>query len=114
MGAHLAAKHPDTVLVLNSKANTGPWMSYFTTGDGIAAGGNRLADEIQAALDANPQIDRLSMIPLSLGGLYSRFALKVLEDRGVLKGLTLANFISLASPHLGVVGHLNPLIRVKQ
>jgi hypothetical protein len=111
--AHLNATYGDKLLVLNSAANFGALNSFWTTSDGLVAGGQRLAADIERVLAANPQVSRLSMIPLSLGGLYARYALYELSSRGKLEGIILENFVSIASPHLGVAGHLNALIHVR-
>jgi Putative serine esterase (DUF676) len=111
---HLNATYGDKLIVLNSAANFGSFNSFWTTSDGLVAGGERLASEIEHVLAANPQVTRFSMVPLSLGGLYARYALYELNKRGKLDGITLENFVSIASPHLGVAGHLHPVIYVSE
>lgn len=105
--------HGTTVLVHAAEANWGTLSSFWSTTDGVAPGGTRLADEITGLLAAHPRIHTLSLVSLSLGGLYSRYALAVLQERGALDRLTLQNFITLASPHTGVRGHLNGLYYVR-
>ena len=100
------------LLVHTAISNYGIFKSFFSTSDGIAKGGTRLADEIAGVLKSHPTITTLSIIALSLGGLYSRFAVYVLEERGILARLTLQNFITLATPHLGVQGHFGSFASV--
>jgi len=95
------------VLTHNSTANAGPLgLSYFTTTDGIAAGGARLATEVRAVLKKNPSLTHLSFVGVSLGGLYVRAALEHLVDLPLAR----TNLITFASPHLGVRNHLLPVI----
>lgn len=78
-------------------------QSYFTTHDGIDAGGLRLAEEI---LDlVNVKFHRLkyfSILGHSLGGLYIRYAIGVLLAREFFKTICPLNFICFATPHLGL------------
>lgn len=51
-------------------------------------------------------ITDISMVGLSLGGLYSRFAVGLLHYQyGEL--IRFRNFVTLACPHLGVRRHIN-------
>eukprot|EP00977_Amphora_coffeiformis_P014239 scaffold3946_cov177-Amphora_coffeaeformis.AAC.2 len=85
------------------------------THDGIAAGGTRLAQEIQdliGRLNDSSESITLSMVGNSLGGLYARYALADLHVHFVdrnnnnsnSKRLVPAIFATTATPHLGV-GH---------
>lgn len=56
--------------------------SFFQTYDGIDAGGERLADEIQALAKRMPNLKKLSLLGHSLGGLYNRYCIGVLFARG--------------------------------
>ena len=89
-------------LVHRSTANASFPLSLVTW-DGVLAGGRRLADEIRGLTVATPSLRYLSLIGVSLGGLYCRVA-----AAGVLGSTPLAplNFVTLASPHLGVRSHL--------
>jgi len=91
--------HPEFV-VYSAKANIGK------TADGIAAGGQRLADEIMDQLSAyHEKFDSehfsLSFVGNSLGGLYARYALSKLDWTMVHPLI----FCTTASPHLGVSNH---------
>lgn len=67
-------------------------------------GGERLASEITNHVVANNQLRRISIVGNSLGGLYARYALKLLYDdlEGTVCGLQPHRFLSIATPHLGV------------
>lgn len=72
--------------------------------DGVKAGGEKLASEILGCIARNSQLKRLSVVGNSLGGLYMRYAMKVLFDDsdGTVGGLQPHRFMSIATPHLGV------------
>ena len=78
------------------------------TSDGIAAGGTRVAQEVNALLEdlANRAEAELSIsfVGHSLGGLYSRYALSLLEmeKEGRQHRVQPKVFCTTASPHLGV------------
>ncbi|CAN0107448.1 unnamed protein product, partial [Phaeothamnion confervicola] len=84
--------------VLNTEVNTGK------TTDGVAAGGRRLAVDIRAEVIRRPSLQRLSIVGNSLGGLYVRYALRLLWDRqsATFAGLAPDTFMTTAAPHLGV------------
>jgi len=73
------------------------------TTDGIVRGGERLADEVNQLVQhlreqqRQPRIS-LSLIGNSLGGLYARYALSLIDTTS----LELNSFITTATPHLGV------------
>jgi pimeloyl-ACP methyl ester carboxylesterase len=80
------------------------------TGDGIAAGGRRCAQEIEALVQhvsqsfsstekENGNTMSLSIISNSLGGLYARYALGHLPQ---WKNVRPAVFVTICTPHLGV------------
>jgi hypothetical protein len=86
--------------VLNSKSNEG-----FKSYSGIQLGAKRLADEVKLYLKSQPhQIKYISFVGNSLGGLYARYSLKYLHeyDKQTVSGLIPHNFITIATPHLGV------------
>jgi hypothetical protein len=96
--------HSDAQLLIHaSRANYGICSSYFTTSDGIDAGGARLAHEIRELIQQHSHVSHLSLVGISLGGLYARAALAHLTD---LHEISFQNFITFATPHLGVRGHL--------
>lgn len=68
----------------------------------------RLALEVKEVVKAHPSLQRISFVGNSLGGLYSRYALKELWDEGsrTIAGCEPVTFMTIASPHLGVRKHL--------
>lgn len=72
--------------------------------DGFKIGAERLADEIKKCVVANNQLKRISIVGNSLGGLYARYALKLLYNdlENTICGLQPHRFMSIATPHLGV------------
>lgn len=104
--------------------------SFLNTLGGVDYAGLRLASEVQQIVEKVPSLKRISFVAHSLGGLFARYAvammytpkdedmciLKDLESRGdehpvfrrrrepKIAGLEAVNFITLASPHLGVRG----------
>jgi hypothetical protein len=103
----LAQTHHDkdqsTCFVIHSaKANDGNTM------DGIAAGGGRVAEEVNGILTNIQKNDKrkisLSFVGNSLGGLYARYALS--EISGIRDGRIWPSvFCTIATPHLGVSEH---------
>jgi len=119
------------VLCLNTSCNDsgGLFKSFWTTIDGINVGGSRIHKELETFLtnyyqvntDHNPRsLTQISFIGSSLGGLYLRYLAKLLYEyssdheyfcitikwRGENTTLQLKpiNYVSLASPHLGISG----------
>ncbi|KAL4921871.1 putative serine esterase-domain-containing protein [Aspergillus aurantiobrunneus] len=86
--------------ILPSECNTGN-LTY----DGIEVCGERLAHEIEETLSTlkseGHNIQKLSVVGYSLGGLIARYALGLLYARGWLDKLEPVNFTTFASPHLG-------------
>lgn len=72
------------------------------TYDGVDRGGERLADEIEALARQMPRLAKLSMVGHSLGGLYSRYCAGELLSRGFFDKVAPVNFVTLATPHLGI------------
>ncbi|KAF5988567.1 hypothetical protein FBULB1_1443 [Fusarium bulbicola] len=76
------------------------------TYDGIEIGGERVCAEIEAKLrsirEQGGKISKLSIVGYSLGGLVSRYAVGLLYAKGILDDLECMNFITFATPHLGV------------
>eukprot|EP01095_Lingulamoeba_sp_RSL-Kostka_P002833 TRINITY_DN1374_c0_g1_i1.p1 TRINITY_DN1374_c0_g1~~TRINITY_DN1374_c0_g1_i1.p1 ORF type:complete len:384 (+),score=96.02 TRINITY_DN1374_c0_g1_i1:100-1251(+) len=101
--------------------NNSSWIGFLTlwkTLGGIQTGGERYLPEIKKILSESENIEEISFIGSSLGGLISRYIIGELlendkedidEDGDNLnefyyegKHIMLRNFISLASPHLGI------------
>ncbi|OTA96454.1 hypothetical protein M434DRAFT_392886 [Hypoxylon sp. CO27-5] len=91
----------DKLYLLVAKRNSGSF-----TYDGIERGGERVCLEIEEELETirnkGGKITKLSIVGYSLGGLVARYAVGLLEMRGVLREVEPMNFVTFASPHLGV------------
>ena len=92
-----------------SNCNSSP----LNTLDGIAAGGTRLFEEIVSVVNT-VKPDKLSLVGNSLGGLYVRYAAKLLvEAHGSGDGsltigghtIMLDTLMTTASPHLGIADY---------
>ncbi|KAL3505024.1 hypothetical protein ACH5RR_034865 [Cinchona calisaya] len=120
--------YPRDVLVHCSESN-----SSILTFDGVDVMGKRLADEVLSVVQKHPNLQKISFISHSLGGLVTRYAIAELygkdfsrksnqengdrkldgfedassEDKckGKIAGLDPVNFITFATPHLGSRGH---------
>ncbi|KAF5729167.1 putative lipase [Tripterygium wilfordii] len=111
-------------LIYASSCNT-----YTKTFSGIDGAGKRLADEVLKVVQTTEGLKRISFLAHSLGGLFARYAVAVLYSPitesqagdsansvivnsptalrsrpGTIAGLEPINFITLATPHLGVRG----------
>ncbi|KAF2550414.1 hypothetical protein F2Q68_00035035 [Brassica cretica] len=102
-------------LIYASSSNT----STKTFG-GIDGAGKRLAEEVRQVVQKSKSLKKISFLAHSLGGLFARHAVAVLYSqanddavsksgdshilRGRIAGLEPINFITLATPHLGVRG----------
>ncbi|XP_043688612.1 putative lipase YDR444W isoform X2 [Telopea speciosissima] len=113
-------------LIYASSSNT-----YTKTFRGVDGAGKRLADEVMQVVQKTESLKRISFLAHSLGGLFARYAISVLyssnlsvsdqpdladsrnenpensacsSKRGTVAGLEPINFITLATPHLGVKG----------
>uniref|UniRef100_K3X862 DUF676 domain-containing protein n=1 Tax=Globisporangium ultimum (strain ATCC 200006 / CBS 805.95 / DAOM BR144) TaxID=431595 RepID=K3X862_GLOUD len=89
----------ESVYVHSATSNA---ATFFQTYDGIDTGGERLAQEIQDIASQMPQLSKFSVIGHSLGGLYSRYAIGILFARGFFVDVEPMNFITMATPHLGI------------
>jgi Putative serine esterase (DUF676) len=85
--------------VLKSRSN-----ESFKSFDGIKACGEALAQEIIDCIERNSDLNRISFVGNSLGGLYARYSISILfsEKDGSICGLKPYRFMSVATPHLGV------------
>lgn len=84
-------------IVLNSKCNEGNLSKL-----GIINGAQCIADEI-IRFSENHKFRRISLVGMSLGGLYMRCVAKLLfnSDENTIAGLTPEVFCAFASPFLG-------------
>ncbi|KAF7553876.1 hypothetical protein G7046_g6976 [Stylonectria norvegica] len=91
----------DELHLLLAKQNSGSF-----TYDGIERGGERVCAEIEQEMrdfeTMGGKITKLSIVGYSLGGLVSRYAVGLLDAKGVLDTVQCMNFTTFASPHLGV------------
>ncbi|KAH8672928.1 putative serine esterase-domain-containing protein [Ilyonectria robusta] len=91
----------DDLYLLLAKQNSGSF-----TYDGIERGGERVCAEIEQQLrdieSSGGKIKKLSIVGYSLGGLISRYAIGLLDAKGILDTVECMNFTTFASPHLGV------------
>ncbi|KAJ0233700.1 Hydrolase-like protein family [Hirschfeldia incana] len=108
-------------LIYASSSNT-----FTKTFGGVDGAGKRLAEEVRQVVQKSKSLKKISFLAHSLGGLFARHAVAVLYSaaavsqasdgaalsnsgnshltRGSLAGLEPINFITLATPHLGVRG----------
>ncbi|KAI3491217.1 hypothetical protein L1887_44464 [Cichorium endivia] len=93
--------YPDDVIVHCSKRN-----SSLLTFNGVDVMGNRLANEVISVIKRHPNLEKISFIGHSLGGLIARYAIaKLYTQDSRIGGLVPINFITVATPHLGTGGH---------
>ncbi|XP_019157419.1 PREDICTED: uncharacterized protein LOC109153985 [Ipomoea nil] len=95
---------------------------YTKTFTGIDGAGKRLADEVMQLVKERESLIKISFLSHSLGGLIARYAISVLytpspssaqsnanpmcsSNKGLIAGLEPINFVTLATPHLGVRGN---------
>ncbi|CAJ1938621.1 unnamed protein product [Sphenostylis stenocarpa] len=124
--AELKRRLGKNYLIYVSSSNT-----YTKTFTGIDGAGKRLAEEVLQVVKKTKSLKRISFLSHSLGGLFARYAIAVLyspdtdsRDQisdlvnsmteyspgtsfsrgGLIAGLEPINFITLATPHLGVRG----------
>jgi hypothetical protein len=98
----LREKHGNNkLLILAAKRNSGS-LTY----DGIELGGERVAHEIEEAIDnytnQGYKIKKLSLVGYSLGGLVARYAIGLLFSRGYFDKIQPVNFTTFVTPHVGV------------
>ncbi|XP_038879829.1 putative lipase ROG1 isoform X2 [Benincasa hispida] len=125
--AQFVKKLPDKVIVHRSECNTSR-----STFDGVDTMGERLAEEVLGVIRRRPELQKISFVAHSLGGLVSRYAIGRLFDhipqlessgapqsfsaeekkqhieqfhRARIAGLEPVNFITVATPHLGSRGN---------
>nr|XP_043636573.1 uncharacterized protein LOC122607624 [Erigeron canadensis] len=107
--------YPEDVIVHSSERN-----SSLLTFNGVDVMGNRLANEVMSVIKRHPDLQKISFIGHSLGGLIARYAIAKLYTQDSttnnqspehvsseirIGGLVPINFITIATPHLGTGGH---------
>ncbi|KAJ6799775.1 uncharacterized protein M6B38_203505 [Iris pallida] len=120
-------KYPEDIIVHCSQSN-----SSSLTFDGVDVMGERLAKEVTSVISQRPELQKISFVAHSLGGLVARYAIGRLyspiivmdsseengdvkihkcgtqcpeEVKGKIAGLEPVNFITFATPHLGCRSH---------
>ncbi|XP_068657435.1 putative lipase ROG1 [Aristolochia californica] len=121
----LVKRFPEDILAHCSEANTGT-----QTLDGVDFMGKRLAEEIISVTTNRPELQKISIVSHSLGGLIARYAIAILyaqnymnkengehysfnsrsqgvaeKSKETIAGLEPINFITFATPHAGCRGH---------
>ncbi|KAI5069107.1 hypothetical protein GOP47_0015408 [Adiantum capillus-veneris] len=113
------SKYGSEVLVHCSARN-----SSTLTFDGIDVMGHRLAEEVKEVVSDSPNLTKISFVAHSLGGLIARYAIGQLFSQsetmpannteeqetsepllGTILGLQPANFVTVATPHIGLRGN---------
>ncbi|WCJ27195.1 alpha/beta-Hydrolases superfamily protein [Euphorbia peplus] len=124
--AELKRRLGSNFLLYASASNT-----FTKTFSGIDGAGKRLADEVTQVVKKTKSLKKISFLAHSLGGLFARYAIGVLYSehalsasesndlaessiftsegsfstrKGTIAGLDPVNFVTLATPHLGVRG----------
>ncbi|EXJ54435.1 hypothetical protein A1O7_09774 [Cladophialophora yegresii CBS 114405] len=91
----------EDLVVLACRRNLGS-LTY----DGIEVGAERVAREVEDALEElgrdGHKITRFSMVGYSLGGLVARYTIGLLYHKGLFNSISPINFTTFATPHLGV------------
>lgn len=90
----------DELLVINSREN------HTRTSLGVDVGGEKLALEVVTTIlkfDLSPKIDRykFSIVGHSLGGLYARYAIALVQEELSMLMIDYVSFLTLCTPHLG-------------
>ncbi|XP_022132428.1 putative lipase ROG1 isoform X2 [Momordica charantia] len=127
--AQFLKAYPEDIVVHCSKCN-----HSTLTFHGVDVMGGRLAEEIVSVIERHPDVQKISFLCHSLGGLIARYAIAKLyeqderkedvkvngecsnhgwsrdqsrkeEFKGKIAGLEPVNFITCATPHLGSRGH---------
>ncbi|XP_065880145.1 putative lipase C4A8.10 isoform X2 [Euphorbia lathyris] len=124
--AELKRRLGKNFLLYASASNT-----FTKTFSGIDGAGKRLAEEVMQVVKKTKGLKKISFLAHSLGGLFARYAIAVLYSenasstsqsndladssisssegpcsirKGTIAGLDPVNFVTLATPHLGVRG----------
>ncbi|GJR53502.1 alpha/beta hydrolases superfamily protein [Tanacetum coccineum] len=105
--------YPEDIIVHCSERN-----SSLLTFNGVDVMGCRLANEVISVIKRYPNLQKISFIGHSLGGLIARYAIAKLYTNDPINnhgsesisservaGLVPINFITVATPHLGTGGH---------
>lgn len=98
---YLTEKESAKGVLYRSSFNEG----YFTY-DGVDVCGTRVANEIQEVISDLSKhgitVSELSLVGFSMGALMSRYAVGLLESRGVFDTIKPRNLVVTCGPHVGV------------
>jgi Putative serine esterase (DUF676) len=89
--------HPEAKFIIHRSS-----CNYGKTFDGIRNGGERLALEVEEEVQKIEGLVKLSFVGHSLGGLYSRYAISLLDLK---TRVTPTIFCTTTTPHLGCCNH---------
>jgi hypothetical protein len=105
---YLGQRLDDRCCVLLSESN-----KLLNSLKGVRDGGAKLASEVRQYVEKHQGIQEISFVGNSLGGLYARYALSLLYNAsdGTVAGCKPKNFLTIATPHLGV--RLHTFIKVR-
>lgn len=92
-------------------------FSHFKTYDGVETIGDYIIPDLfnhleKLSVNHNIQIDEISIIGYSLGGLIGRYIIGELYDIGFFDKIKPAFFTTFATPHLGVTFYKNRILNV--
>lgn len=73
----------------------------FKTFDGVKLGSYRVYLELLDYLEKHPSVTHISIVGYSMGGLYARCMVGLMESTGLFERLIPVNFATFATPHLG-------------
>jgi len=98
LGEKLRTRYKDAYFVYAARSNS---SSILKTQDGIATAGNRLYAEILEIVSKLPQLNKISFIGHSLGGLIARYVIGKFYEAGFFEKLNPIYFVSIAVPNVG-------------
>lgn len=80
-----------------------PTVNHYKTRDGINGGAQRILSYIEPIIKLNPSLCKISFIGHSLGGIYARQIIHLMQSS--FGSIKLCNYVSLVSPHVGSRQH---------
>ena len=101
------AQSPQGIRIFNSHSSFFMREGSHSTMDGVDECGERLFDAVRGHIQVlkenqGEEVTHLSMVGYSLGGLIARYAVGKMECEGWFHHVIPVNFLTIASPHLGV------------
>lgn len=104
LASALRTAHPSALVHMSTSNSL--YLSPNATLRGVLAGGDALAAEVRRVAASCASLTHLSLIGFSLGGVFCRAAAASLLLGEARLPLEPASYISIATPHTGVRGHL--------